>query len=107
MFMEYKAERGVRVVFSRTSPKPVTMEKGSALEAIDAVLEPWKMVNQSLLDLHKVAGDKGNAHLCDYLESEFLNEQVESIKKVSDVITKLKRAGPGLSEHIIDKELSS
>jgi ferritin heavy chain len=64
-------------------------------------------VNQSLLDMHKVAGEKGDAHLCDFLESKFLDEQVESIKKVSDLITKLKRAGPGLGEHIIDKELSS
>jgi ferritin len=40
-------------------------------------------------------------------DTEFLSEQVESIKKVSDVITKLKPAGPGLGEHIIDKELSS
>jgi ferritin heavy chain len=39
-------------------------------------------VNESLLGLHKVAGEKGDAHLCDFLESEFLNEQVESIKKV-------------------------
>jgi ferritin len=84
MFMEYKAERGGRVVFSRTSPKPVTTEKGSALEAIEAVIELGKTVYQSLLELDNVAGDKGNAHLCDYLESEFLNEQVESIKKVSE-----------------------
>jgi len=39
-------------------------------------------VNQSLLDMHKVAGERGDAHLCDFLESKFLDEQVESIKKV-------------------------
>ena len=58
------------------------------------------------LDMHKLAGEKGDAHLCDFLESKFLDEQVEAIKKVSDLITKLKRAGPGLGEHIIDKEIS-
>jgi ferritin heavy chain len=40
-------------------------------------------VNQSLLELHKVASDKGDAQLCDFLESEFLKEQVEALKKVS------------------------
>jgi ferritin len=96
-------------------------------------------VNQSLLDLHEVASDKGDAQLCDFLESEFLKEQVEALKKVSiptwqkffslcnnnnsvscfrtqsvpallqvsDLITKMKRAGNGLGEHIIDKELHS
>merc|ERR1712210_30121 len=36
----------------------------------EAALELEKTVNQSLLDLHKVAGDKGDGHLCDFLESE-------------------------------------
>ena len=80
--MDYQAERGGRVVFQDIA-KPVSMEWGSPLEAMEATLQLEKTVNQSLLDLHKVAGEKGDAHLCDYLESEFLNEQVESIKKVS------------------------
>merc|ERR1712060_262190 len=39
-----------------------------------SLLELEKTVNQSLLDLHKVAGDKGDGHLCDFLESEYLAE---------------------------------
>merc|ERR1712243_391543 len=64
------------------------------------------MEYQSLLDLHKVAGDKGDGHLCDFLESEYLNEQVEGIKAI-DLITKMKRAGDGLGLHLIDKEMGS
>merc|ERR1711936_793892 len=60
-----------------------------------------------LLDIHKVAGDKGDGHLCDFLESEYLSEQVEGIKAVGDLITKMKRAGDGLGLHIIDKEMGS
>merc|ERR1712192_233130 len=41
---------------------------GTPLEAMEAALELEKTVNQSLLDLHKVAGDKGDGHLCDFLE---------------------------------------
>merc|ERR1712126_568502 len=55
---------------------------GTPLEAMEAALELEKTVNQSLLDLHKVAGDKGDGHLCDFLESEYLSEQVEGIKAI-------------------------
>merc|ERR1712211_72481 len=40
-----------------------------------------------------------------FLESEYLSEQVEGIKAVGDLITKMKRAGDGLGLHIIDKEM--
>lgn len=32
--------------------------------------------------------------------------QVEGIKEISDMVTKLKRAGDGLGTHIIDKEMA-
>merc|ERR1712107_511255 len=104
--MEYQTKGGGRVVFQDIA-KPTTMDWGSPLEAMEAALELEKTVNQSLLDIHKVAGDKGDGHLCDFLESEYLSEQVEGIKAVGDLITKMKRAGDGLGLHIIDKEMGS
>ena len=104
--MEYQTKRGGRVVFQDIA-KPTTMDWGSPLEAMEAALELEKTVNQSLLDIHKVAGDKGDGHLCDFLESEYLTEQVEGIKAVGDLITKMKRAGDGLGLHTIDKEMGS
>merc|ERR1712083_732633 len=83
--MEYQTKRGGRVVFQDVA----------------------KTVNQSLLDLHKVAGDKGDGHLCDFLESEYLAEQVEGIKAIGDLIVKMKRAGDGLGLYLIDKEMGS
>merc|ERR1712037_428953 len=77
--MEYQTKRGGRVVFQDVA-KPTTMDWGTPIEAMEAALELEKTVNQSLLDLHKVAGDKGDGHLCDFLESEYLAEQVEGIK---------------------------
>merc|ERR1712192_307803 len=104
--MEYQTKRGGRVVFQDVA-KPTTMEWGPPLEAMEAALELEKTVNQSLLDLNKVAGDKGDGHLCDFLESEYLGEQVEGIKAIGDLITKMKRAGDGLGLHLIDKEMGS
>lgn len=61
---------------------------------------------QSLLDLHSVASSRTDAHLSDFLEGHFLDEQVESIKSIADMITKLNRVGAtGLGEYIFDKEL--
>jgi len=103
--MEYQSSRGGRVKFQDIA-KPTSMEWGSPLEAMEAALELEKTVNQSLLDLHGKAGEKGDAHLCDFLEGNYLNEQVEGIKAIGDIITKLKRAGDGLGVHIIDKEMA-
>merc|ERR1712080_261205 len=74
--MEYQTMRGGRVVFQDIA-KPSSMEWGSPAEAMEAALELEKTVNQSLLDLHKCADSKGDAHLCDFLEAEYLGEQVE------------------------------
>ena len=60
-----------------------------------------------MLDLHKVAANHADAQLTDYIEGEYLKEQVKSIKELADLITKMKRAGDALGLHIIDKELHS
>ena len=42
--------------------------------------------------------------MADWLEGEFLVEQVQSIKQISEHVTNLKRVGPGLGEYMFDKE---
>uniref|UniRef100_A0A672IRJ6 Ferritin n=1 Tax=Salarias fasciatus TaxID=181472 RepID=A0A672IRJ6_SALFA len=41
-----------------------------------------KSVNQSLLDLHKLCSDHNDPHLCDFIETHYLDEQVKSIKEL-------------------------
>lgn len=41
--------------------------------------------------------------MMDFLEGNFLEEQVESIKEFSEYVTNLKRVGPGLGEYQFDK----
>ena len=102
-FIRYQNRRGGKVVFQDIA-KPTTMEWGSPLEAMEAALELEKTVNQSILDMHKAAAADGDVHLCDFLETYFLDEQVNAIKELSDWITKLKRTGPRLGFYLIDKE---
>jgi len=105
-FIQYQNMRGGRVVFADVA-KPNHDEWGTPLEAVQATLDLEKQVNQILLDLHAKASEHDDSQLTDFLEGEFLKEQVEAIKEVGDLITKMKRAGPGLGLHVIDKELQS
>jgi ferritin heavy chain len=102
-FMKYQNKRGGRVVLKAVD-KPEADEWGTGLDAISAALSLEKSVNQTLLDLHALASSHNDAHLVDYLEGEFLTEQVESIKQLADYVTQLKRCGPGLGEYMFDKE---
>jgi len=101
--MKFQNQRGGRIVLSDIK-RPDNDEWGSGLEAMEAALNLEKNVNQSLLDLHKVAENRGDDQMQDWIESHFLTEQVEAIKELSDHITNLKRVGPGLGEYMFDKE---
>lgn len=63
-------------------------------------------LTQSLLKIHRIATDNNDSHLCDFLESEYLQEQVDAMKEIGDYLTNLKRVGEGLGVYIFDRELS-
>jgi len=102
--MKYQNKRGGRVVLQDVK-RPEKDEWGTGLDGLQAALDLEKKVNQSLLDLHAVATSHNDANLTDFLEGEYLEEQVEAIKELGDMITKLKRAGPGLGEYLFDKDI--
>lgn len=105
--MKFQNKRGGSVVLQDVKV-PAKNSWASGLEALQAALDLEKKVNQSLLDLHAIAGKHSDANLSDYLESEFLNEQVDAIKELGDKITQLNRAGAsGLGEYLFDQKLSS
>jgi len=104
--MKYQNMRGGRIVLHDIQ-KPERDEWGTGLEAMQCALALEKQVNQSLLDLHKLADTKDDGQLTDFLEGEFLKEQVEAIKEMSNHVTQLKRVGPGLGEYTYDKHLHS
>jgi len=101
--MKYQNQRGGRVVFVNVE-KPERDEWGSPLEAIEAAFEMEKNVNQTLLDLHKIAASHEDAQMCDWLEDHFLKESSETLKTIGGYITNLKRVGTGLGEYLFDHE---
>jgi len=102
-FMKYQHTRGGRVIMQDIK-KPEKDEWGSALEAFESALKLEKLNNQSLLDLHAVSSSANDPAMCDFIESEYLQEQVKSIEEIGKIVTNLKRVGKGLGEYIFDKE---
>lgn len=105
--MEYQNKRGGRVKLHGIM-KPCNDQWGNGLEAMKDALALEKDVYQALLDLHKVASLKEDPQLQDFLESNYLGEQVDSIKQLSNYVNTLKRmqANAGsyaLGEYQFDK----
>ncbi|MCI3325481.1 ferritin [Escherichia coli] len=104
--MKFQNKRGGRIVLQDIK-KPDRDEWGTGLDAMQVALTLEKSVNQALLDLHEVAANHKDAQMTDFLEGEFLQEQVNSIKEIGDHVTNLKRVGSGLGEYMFDKETLS
>ena len=65
-----------------------------------------RSVNQSLLELHKLATEKNDPHLCDSIEAHYLKGQVETVKESGDDKTnprKMGAPGSGTAEYLFDK----
>ncbi|KAJ7341321.1 hypothetical protein JRQ81_005277 [Phrynocephalus forsythii] len=63
-------------------------------------------VNQPLLDLHQVASRRNDPHMCDFLETYYLDEEVKLIKKLRDHVTNLKHVraqDEGFGKYLFDR----
>ncbi|CAH0559979.1 unnamed protein product [Brassicogethes aeneus] len=102
--LEYMNKRGGRIVLNNIEA-PEKQEWSTAQEAMTAALDLEKLVNESLLSLHSVASSHMDVNLCDFLETHYLQEQVDAIKEISDHVTNLKRVGEGLGVFVFDQKL--
>jgi len=106
LLMEYQNKRGGRVKLHGIM-KPCEDHWGRGLDAMEDALALEKHVYQSLLDLHKTAELVNDPQLQDFLESNYLGEQVDSIKELSNFVSTLKRMSEGpsysLGEYHFDK----
>nr|XP_034491103.1 ferritin light chain-like [Marmota flaviventris] len=76
------------------------------LEAMEAALILEKNLNEALLDLHALGLANTDPQLCFFLESHFLDQEVQLIKKMGEHLTNLRRlAGQdaGLGEYLFRK----
>ncbi|XP_023562790.1 ferritin heavy chain [Octodon degus] len=103
--MKLQNQRGGRI-FLQDIKKPDRDDWENGLNAMECALHLEKSVNQSLLELHKLATDKNDPHLCDFIETHYLDEQVKAIKELGDHVTNLRKMGApesGMAEYLFDK----
>lgn len=109
-FMNYQTMKGGRVALHPIQVPPMpeleTDPKGDALAAMEFALAVEKFTYQKLLELHRVAEECGDPQMCDYVENEFLQEQVESIKEFSNYVSILNRIGKGFGVYYFDHDLN-
>ncbi|XP_063867282.1 soma ferritin-like isoform X1 [Scylla paramamosain] len=99
---KYQSMRGGVVTMLPVSA-PTTINWGTGLEAMQKALDMEKSVNQALLELHLVAQQHEDTHASTFIQTSFLNTQVEKIFTLSQYVTSLERVGPGLGEYLFDK----
>ena len=93
-------------IFLQDIKKPDHDDWENGLNAMECAPCLERSVNQSLLELHKLATEKNDPHLCDFMETHYLNKQVEAIKELGDHKTSLRKIwapGSGMAEYLFDK----
>nr|XP_028686150.1 ferritin heavy chain [Macaca mulatta] len=103
--MKLQNQQGGRI-FLQDIKKPDYDNRESGLNAMECALHLEKNVTQSLLERHKLATDKNDPHLCDFIETHYLNEQVKAIKELGDHVTNLRKMGASesdLADYLFDK----
>nr|XP_043616044.1 ferritin-4, chloroplastic-like [Erigeron canadensis] len=97
-FMEYQNKRGGKVKLHSILMSLSEFdhpEKGDVLHSMELALALEKLTNEKLLQVYEVATRNNDVHLAHFVKDEFLGEQVESIKKISEYVAQLRRIGTG------------
>ena len=102
--IEYLNKQGGQYI-PEAIPAPARSEWSSGLEVLEHARTMEVDLNNSLLALHSTA-EKDPAFQ-NFPESEYLAKQVDAINEISELIRKLIRAGTGLGEYEIDRELQA
>ncbi|XP_060640105.1 ferritin heavy chain B-like [Anolis sagrei] len=103
-FLNYQNKRGGCIILQDIQ-KPEKDEWENSLVAFESALRLESILNQALLDLHHLALQKGDPHMCDFLKS-FLEDQVAAVKELGSYISNLRRLEVphnGLGEHLFDQ----
>lgn len=92
--MKYQTMRGGKVKLFNLNVPDLNLDKVNDVKhSFKLALELEESVNKQLLKLHKVAEQCGDAQFSDFLEGEFLKEQVEAIADLSRIVSQLNMIG--------------
>jgi len=95
--VKYQIMRGGKVVLENIA-KPLLEfnsdnTKSDILLGFELALQLEQQVYKSLLELHKISDNSHDYQFSDYIESNFLDEQVKAINELASIIGKLRRIG--------------
>lgn len=91
-WMKFQNDRG-GILILKDVKKPEKTHWNSGMDGMFTALELEKSLDTALKSLHSVADKHNDYHMSDFIEGNFLNEQVEIIKELSGHIANLKRVG--------------
>ncbi|KAK4537121.1 hypothetical protein CDCA_CDCA11G3146 [Cyanidium caldarium] len=106
--IRYQNKRGGRVHLKPVAVPAMhfsTEDNADALYSMELALQLERFVQEKLMEVWRVADREGDAQMCDFVE-EFLTQQVDSIKEISDYVAQLKRVGTGHGVYHFDRELA-
>ena len=93
--MKYQNMRGGVVCLDNITATPFQLRdserKHDILKAFTFAVDLEKTINQHLINLHEVASSENDPQFSDYLEGEFLEEQVTAISELSKIVSVLNR----------------
>ncbi|KAM7349417.1 ferritin 3 heavy chain homolog isoform 1-T1 [Cochliomyia hominivorax] len=105
MFMEYMNKRGGTIEIEAIEKPPDKI--ATAKDAMLAALHLEKQVNQALLEAHTIASKNNDPNMCDFIEANFLQEQVDAIKQLADFVRQIERSECDLGNYLFDKYIST
>ncbi|XP_074604778.1 soma ferritin-like isoform X1 [Brevipalpus obovatus] len=106
-FIEYITKRGGSLK-SFNVQMPTTNSWQTPLDAFNHAISLEKEVLASIHEVHlKAEHECKDAHLMDFLESEFMTEQVDSIDELTRLAAKLKsmEGSNGVGAYLMDREM--
>jgi ferritin heavy chain len=104
--MRHQNRRGGRVkLMTILGPESeyTNADRGEALWSLELSLALEKMNFTKLRELHATA--EGDAEFQQFLEHELLDEQAKDVKLAADLVSRARRAGPGLGVFELDNLL--
>jgi ferritin heavy chain len=92
--MRYQTKRGGIVKLNAIPVPSLELQKKTHVrDAFELALTLEKSVNEQLLKLHGIASEENDPQFSDYLEGDFLEEQVDAISDLSKKISQLELIG--------------
>lgn len=104
LMMDHITIRGGNVAFEEIK-KPDRDEWGTPLDSLEQLLTFKLYLYKCVNKCHRSAHETRDPHLNHFLETMVLRPMVVFIRRVGVLIANLKRAGPGLGEYQLNKDL--